>query len=304
MSANFNKTIEYISSKAAALLYMLDEIIKNKTTEIRLRVDKPLCITCEDKPYFISVDGKALSTVPKNPFLIDKTMLQECYMFICNNSVYAHEQELSNGYVTLQNGARVGIFGNAVFNNDKITAFKDITSLNYRIPREFIGCARPISDVLRVARGVIICGPPSSSKTTLLRDSVRMLASGECEYKRVSVIDARNEISALQNGKIGMNLGNTCDVINIPSTDRGIEMAIRVMNPQYIAVDEILSDSELNALIKAAKCGVKLIATMHVGDEQEILKKKSVQVLINNDAVDYAVFIKYPSASPIIIKLS
>ena len=304
MSISFNKTIEYISGEAATLLYMLDDNIKSKTSEIRLRVDKPICITCEDKTYFISVDGRVADDVPHNPLIVTKIMMQECYMLICNNSVYAYEQELSNGFVTLKNGGRVGIFGEAVYDDEKITAYKNIYSLNYRIPREIIGCARPISDVLSVAKGIIICGPPSSSKTTVLRDAIRMLSSNENGYKRVAVVDARNEISATHNGKISMNLGITSDVINIPSTEHGIEMAIRVMNPQYIAVDEILSDLEMRALIKSAKCGVKIIATMHVGDSEEIAHKKNIKILTQNDVIDYAVFIKHPNAKPKIIKLS
>ena len=304
MSKSFNKTIEYISSGIATLLYMLDDETKSKTTEIRLRVNKPLCITYMNKSFFISVDGKIGSVVPSNPFLPSKSIMQECYMMICNNSVYAHEQELSQGFVTLEHGARVGVFGEAIYDAGRITAYKNITSLNYRIPREILGYANSIIEVLRIANGIIICGPPSSSKTTLLRDAIRLLSSCECGYKRVTVVDARNEISAVHNGKIGMNLGVVSDVLNISSTELGIEMAIRVMNPEYIAVDEIVSNDELNALLKAAKCGVKLISTLHIGSVDEIHSKKNIKILLENEAIDYAVFINHPNAQPKIIKLN
>ena len=304
MSANFNRTIEFLDSKTATVLYMLKDEIKSKTSEIRLRVNKPLCITYENKSYFISTNGEAYLTVPDNPFIPDVYIMESTYMLICNNSVYAHEKELSKGFVTLDNGSRVGVFGEAIFNNGEISAYKNITSLNFRIPREIIGCANPLRSILYDANGVIICGPPSSSKTTILRDTIRMLASEECGYKRVSVIDARNELSAVLNGNVCMNLGITSDVINVSSTNLGIETAIRVMNPQYIAVDEIMSEEELNALIKGAKCGVKLIATLHSGSIEDIYKKKSVELLFNNNAIDYAVYIRKPKDEPKIIKLT
>lgn len=304
MSKSFNKTIEHLDAKAATLLYMLDDEIKSKTSEIRLRVNKPLCITCEDGSYFISNKGKCYSYVPENPFIPDKNMMQNSYMIICNNSVYAYEKELANAFVTLANGSRVGIFGEALFNNCSITAYKNITSLNYRIPREIIGCAKPLINILQNANGIIICGPPSSSKTTILRDTIRMLASEECGYKRVAVIDARNEISATLDGVVCMDLGYTSDVINVTSAEHGIETAIRVMNPQYIALDEIMSYAELSALLKGAKCGVKLIATIHSGCIDDIYKKNSIKNLFYNNAIDYAVFIKKPKEEPRIIKLS
>lgn len=304
MSKSFDRTIEYLDPKVATLLYMLDDDIKSKTSEIRLRVNKPLCVTCEDNTCFIGSEGKIDFSVPDNPFIPDKNMMQSSYMRVCNNSVYAYEKELANAFVTLANGSRVGIFGEVIFNNGKISAYKNITSLNYRIPREIIGCAKPLINVLQTANGIIICGPPSSSKTTLLRDTIRMLASEDCGYKRVAVIDARNEISAVLNGNICMNLGITSDVINIPSTDLGIETAIRVMNPQYIALDEIINDEELYALLKGTKCGVKIIVTMHSGSLDDVFKKKSVKTLFDNNAVDYAVFIDKPRAQPMIIKIS
>ena len=148
MSKSFNKTIEYIIPKVATLLYMLSDEIKSKTSEIRIRVNQPLCITCLDKSYFLSKDGSIHTIVPSNPFILDNNMIEECFMLICNNSVYAYENEISDGYITLSNGARVGLFGEAIFNLGKITAYKNITSLNYRIPREIIGSANQLKEIL------------------------------------------------------------------------------------------------------------------------------------------------------------
>ena len=148
MSKSFNKTIEYMDGKVASLLYILNDEIKSNTCEIRLRVNRPLCITLDNNTYFVGLDGKISPTIPNNPFIPDKNVMQTSYMLICNESVYAYENELANAFVTLENGSRVGIFGEAIFNNDVITAYKNITSLNYRIPREIIGSAIQLIDIL------------------------------------------------------------------------------------------------------------------------------------------------------------
>ena len=305
MSRNFDGVLNYISGETAALLYMVDRQIKNKTSEIRLRADKSLALTVEGKNYFLNKRGMLLDKVTNDCCFIEKAKLNESYMLVCNNSVYAHEEELSKGFVTLPNGSRVGIFGETVYSCGRITAYKNITSLNYRIPRQIIGCALPIKNIAETSKGVIICGPPASSKTTTLRDLVRMLADGECNgYKRVCVIDSRNEISAVCNGKSTMDLGECCDILNIPDTEIGIETAIRVMNPEYIAVDEIMSEREIQALIRGINCGVKLILTAHVGEEEEIFQKESIKRLVKAGGIEDAIFIKSTFATPKLIKLN
>ena len=303
MSKNFDRVLDFVERNVASSLYMLHPDIKSKTSEIRIRVNKPLSITYENENRFINIDGNISKEVPQNAVIISKKSIDESFMLICNNSVYAYEQELANAFVTLENGGRVGIFGEAVYDGNKITAYKNITSLNYRIPREIIGCAEPIKDILLSSRGTIICGPPASSKTTMLRDAIRLLSSDSLGYKRVAVVDSRNEIAAIYNGKISMDLGLTSDVISLSSVKTGIETAIRVMNPEYITLDDILTNDEVEALVSGTRCGVKLIATMHTGSIEEMYQKKTLKTLFENDAVEYIAFIKKAGDAPDVIKI-
>ena len=130
------------------------------------------------------------------------TKSEACEMLeaICGHSVFAREQELLQGYVTLAGGARVGICGKPLYENGKVTRLTAVTSFNIRIPREVIGCAERF--IGRFFDGstplsAIIAAAPGAGKTTFLRDCARCLSDGIGVPRslRVAVADERNELS-------------------------------------------------------------------------------------------------------------
>ena len=50
-------------------------------------------------------------------------------------------------------------------------------------------------------------------------------------------------------------------------------MVLRTMGPDYIAVDEITSPEDCAALVRAANCGVELVATAHGTSRQDFFTR-------------------------------
>lgn len=98
-----------------------------------------------------------------------------------------------DGYITIKGGNRVGIVGSAVIDNGQIININYISSLNFRIARQKIGCSNfIIEDLLdgtETIYNTLIISPPGCGKTTLLRDIIRNISNGinEINFKGKNV---------------------------------------------------------------------------------------------------------------------
>lgn len=164
---------------------------------------------------------------------------------------------LGEGYLTAPGGHRIGVCGEG--NGDGIT---QVTSLCIRVARDVSGIAQG----LPTDGSLLILGPPGSGKTTLLRDLIRLTARDT----QVSVVDERRELFPE-----GFSPGENTDVLSGVDKPRGIDMVLRSMGPEVIAMDEVTSQGDCEALIRAAWCGVGLLATAHA-DSVEDLNRRSI----------------------------
>lgn len=179
---------------------------------------------------------------------------------ICDNSIYSYQKEICEGYITIKGGHRVGITGNCVIENGKVINIRYISSLNFRVAKQIIGCSNNmlhniINDEENCIYNTLIVSPPGAGKTTLLRDIIRNISNGTnlLDGQTVGLVDERCEISAMYKGEIQNNLGLRTDVLlNIPKA-LGMRMLIRSMAPQVIVADEIGSNEDIIA-IKDAMC--------------------------------------------------
>lgn len=218
------------------------------------------------------------------------------YIFqkICENSIYSYQNQIANGFITIQGGNRVGIVGTAVIKDDKVINFNYISSLNFRISRQVIGCSNSIINEIinkedNTIYNTLIISAPGVGKTTLLRDIIRNISNGiDDSFKgvNVAVIDERGEISATYKGIMQNDLGIRTDVINEIPKSIGMRMAIRTMAPKVIVADEIGSQQDSEAIKYAMCCGVKGIFTAHGKNMEEILKNPELNNLINNKIFD------------------
>ncbi len=235
--------------------------------EIRIRVNRPVLILCNNREY-------------QSETVVGRRQLQEILAYLSNYSLYAYEDEIRCGYLSLPGGHRVGIAGRAVLEGGKIKTITEVSSLNIRFAHEVKGCADKLLPYLRRDGRLLhtlIASSPGRGKTTLLRDCIRQISNGDSRYPgmTVGVVDERSEIAGSFQGIPGNDVGVRTDVLDGCPKSEGMMMMIRSMAPGVLAVDEIGSREDITALMSAINCGCVLMATAH-GTSMEELKNRPV----------------------------
>lgn len=231
----------------------VDEIGKESLQELRLRINAPPELVLSDRKH-----------------RLDGTVTREDIQYLVNTATrYSPWTAASSaqGYITVPGGHRIGLCGEAVCKNGEVTGIRTVRSVCIRVARDFPGIGAAAA---KLETSILILGPPGSGKTTLLRDLVRQIS----RKREVCVVDERSEIFPE-----GFEQGQFLDVLTGAPRSRGIEMVLRTMGPEYIAVDEITSEEDCGALLGAAHCGVRLLATAHAGSLEDFSRRKTYRRL-------------------------
>mgnify|MGYP000868548702 CR=1 FL=1 len=277
-----------------ALCDVLDRLpgpVTEQLEEIRIRQDRPLEIVYGTESSFVTPAG-AVTADPGPAWRPDRGLCRALLERITRHSLYAVEEELRSGYITVSGGHRIGLAGRAVLENGTVRRLRDITGFNVRIARERIGCSAPVMPAIvdpaaKTIRHTLIVSPPQQGKTTLLRDVARAVSAGDWRHpaaagwrgRKVGIVDERSEIAACENGVPTFDLGPRCDVLDACPKAEGMMMLIRSMSPEVIAVDEIGRPEDAAALREALHAGVRVVATAHASGIDDVLSRPVLREL-------------------------
>lgn len=261
----------------------LESLEKERIREIRVRSRQPVVIITDRGVEFAANMGRLSQVYSDLVIKTDEHEVQEFFKRLCGYSVHSFKDAINRGYITVEGGHRAGIAGTAVTENGKVTAVRDICSINLRIAREIKGSADEIykAEFANGLCSVIIAGPPASGKTTILRDLARQLSGckkGEC--RKTFVCDERGEIGASFSGITQNDLGINCDLLTSYPKSEGITIGLRSFSPDIIICDEIATYEEVQAVEAGVNSGVCFALSIHARNERELKTKPILKRLL------------------------
>ena len=258
---------EFIRILPQWMRQQVDEQGRDTMLELRLRINAP--------PEIVKKNGS---------IWLKRGSCAEDLSFIINTATkYSPwtSNTISEGYITIPGGHRIGICGSCVYKQDHTMNIVNLYSLCIRIARSFPGVS---GNVYMKSGSILIIGRPGSGKTTFLRDLIYQI-SENCSGA-VAVLDERRELFPLGSSIPLFQTGKRTDVLSGCRKADGLDMAIRTLNPTVIALDEITNSDDCGALAYAAWCGVRLIATAHAGSKTELMCRKVYEPIMNQRIFD------------------
>lgn len=271
---------QHVREKIQQLPVSVQEVLE----EIRLRRGFPVEIVSGGHSSFVTERG-GLTKNPRDGWLFSESSADLLLNLISQHSLYALEEELRRGYVTVTGGHRVGISGKALTEKGEVRGMKDISSFNIRIAREKKGVAIPILPFL-ISEGnvlnTLIVSPPQCGKTTLLRDLARIISYGNPHLsgKKVAIVDERSEIAGCVRGVPQKDVGVRTDVLDACPKAEGMMMMVRSMSPDVLITDEIGRREDAEAVQEVINSGVVLLASAHGRDIEEIKRRPVLSAIL------------------------
>lgn len=267
----------------------------SQITEIRLRTERPVAIDTKTGIFYLSQEGKLLSKAEKGCVMCSSAMVTEVFLSFCNHSVYAYEESLKHGYLTLSGGHRIGIAGKGIYQNGEIQGIQSVTSLNIRVARtDIANVDKKIVDILATAvPRILIAGEPRCGKTTLLR----AIAQKFSEQKRnVTVIDERMELWPCTASDFFRTPPMHCDVLSGYKKGDGMQIALRCLAPELLICDEIGSVQDAAAIEESLHAGTGIVASVHAKSKEDILYRSVIRKMIEQRLFDYIAFMQGKSS--------
>lgn len=284
----YNEILKYFPREIGqAILIEINNRNNQNLEEIRLRSSKPIILKFTNEEKILQK-------------LIETEDILQTLQNVCDNSIYSYQNQICEGFITIKGGHRVGITGNAVISDRKVTNINYISNLNFRIARQIIDCSEPMLEYIldvpdNTIYNTLIISPPGAGKTTLLRDIIRKISNGieniRFKGKNISVVDERGEIAAMYKGVPQNDVGIRTDILDNIKKSEGMKMVIRSMSPDIIVADEIGSNEDVEAINYAICCGIKGIFTAHGSSLEDLELNPAISKLIERQIFERLVFL-------------
>lgn len=247
-------------------------------TEIHFRVNQPIICNAKNVEYFIDKNYRFVYSREckvEECFRATKKMIEDFLAIVTKHSLYAYQKQLSEGYLCIQGGNRLGVLGDMAVYKDSGCWFRHISFLALRLSHEVIGCSETLYRELSQSDGeirgnILLLSPPGKGKTTMLRDMSRKMSDGG---RKVVIIDERGELAACYEGIPQLYVGQRTSVLTGCSKEIGMEMAVRSMSPEILVIDELGSENEVKSIMFALHSGCRVLCTMHGKDIQDVKEK-------------------------------
>ncbi len=293
-SERFDELISsYLPQRIRAAVKGIKTELLNELEEIRIRGGLPLMGVFSGFDRFIGSDG-FLSDNLQFALIVTAQEVKDLFYLLCEHSLYAYQEDINRGFITLKGGHRAGICGTVVYEGDRIKGMRDISSVSIRLSHQIKGCAREVfHNIIRGRQDIyntLILSPPRCGKTTLLRDLCRLISQGLGNESftglRTAVIDERSELAASYRGIPQNDLGPRTDILDGCRKSEGIELMLRGMAPHVIIVDELGASRDAEAVKMAWNGGVRLIATAHAFGLEDFRGRLGIGHLATEDGFE------------------
>ena len=240
------------------LLEEIDLVLSDGRTpeEIRLRRERAASLV-------VNGENVRLCTV------LSEGEMEALLHAFCGGSLYAHEQTLCQGYISLADDLRIGVCGRANVVGGRVIGVSQITGFAIRLPAKSPLVGEVLAERIRrdPTSGMLIFAPPAVGKTTLLRALARTLCEGQ-DPLRVAVVDTRGELSGAARSQRAL-----IDILAGYPRGTGISIAARTLSPELIVCDEIGDEREVEEILSANSCGIPLLASAHGDSLAQLLRR-------------------------------
>lgn len=271
-----------------SILSALPSAVREHLEEIRLRQNQPLEIRYGQQSSYVTPSGQ-LTSIARQGWLFTEEQAAKLLGQVSQHSLYALEEELKRGYITVVGGHRIGIAGKVVLDGGEVRGIREVTSFNIRIAREKKGAALKVMPYLfedGKLLNTLVISPPQCGKTTLLRDMARTISYGSewSSSRKVGIVDERSELAGCLQGVPQRDVGPRTDVLDACPKAAGMMMLIRSMSPDVLIVDEVGRPEDGDAVWEAIHAGVAVICSAHGADVTEVAQRPMLGKLIKHGA--------------------